>query len=284
MKISMIAFLSEEKADPGAIARRCEDLGFEALFFPEHPVIPVSHRTPFPAGGPIPEFYSHMPDPFVLLSLAAANTTRLRIGTGICLVAERNPLLLAKEIATLDRYSGGRFIFGVGGGWLADETEIMGADFRRRWPITREYIAAMKELWSRSEAGFQGKFISFPAVRSYPKPVQKPHPPIFIGAAGERALKNVVAFADGWMPLHHSAEQIAQGVTRLRELCSEAGRRFEDLEISVSGPKVAKGEGPKEARERYRAAGVHRIILSVHKLAPREFEAELEQLAKEWMA
>lgn len=284
MKISMIAFISEETVAPGAIARRCEELGFEALFFPEHPVIPVKHRTPFPAGGPIPEFYSHMPDPFVSLSLAAAHSTRLRIGTGICLVPERNPLLLAKEVATLDHYSGGRFILGVGGGWLADETEIMGTDFRRRWAVTREYIAAMKELWSEPEASFQGEFVSFPLVKSYPKPIQKPHPPIFIGASGERALKNVVAVADGWMPLRHKGDDIAQGVARLRELCREAGRRFEDLEVSVSGPKVAKGESAKDARERYRAAGAKRIILSVFKLAPGEFEAELERLAREWMA
>ena len=145
MKIGVLAFTNEETPDPATVARKCEELGFESLFFPEHPIIPVEHRTPYPLGdGKIPEPYAHMPDPFITLALAASATKRIRLGTGICLVPERDPIMLAKEVATIDYYSGGRFIFGIGAGWLADETEIMGVEFKKRWEVTQEYVMAMK--------------------------------------------------------------------------------------------------------------------------------------------
>ncbi len=158
MKIGVLAFTNEGTPDPAAVARKSEALGFESLFFPEHPIIPVEHRTPYPLGdGKIPEPYAHMPDPFISLALAASATSRLRLGTGICLVPERDPIMLAKEVATLDYYSGGRFIFGIGAGWLADETEIMGVEFKKRWEVTQEYVMAMKALWTETEASFSGQ-------------------------------------------------------------------------------------------------------------------------------
>src|SRR5216683_462693 len=183
MKIGLQAFVTDNTANPASIARKAEAVGFDSIFIPEHPIIPIHHRTPYPMGdGTIPEFYAHMPDPFVALALAAAATTRLKLGTGICLVPERDPIVMAKEISTLDHYSGGRFLFGIGAGWLADESEIMGVEFKRRWPMTREYIAAMKELWTKPEPSFEGKFVRFPKVKFFPKPAQKPHPPVIIDA------------------------------------------------------------------------------------------------------
>ena len=182
MKIGVLAFTNEETPDPATVARKCEAVGFESLFFPEHPIIPVEHRTPYPLGdGKIPEPYAHMPDPFITLALAASATKRLRLGTGICLVPERDPIVLAKEVATIDYYSGGRFIFGIGAGWLADETEIMGVEFKKRWEVTQEYVMAMKALWTEKEPSFSGQYVRFPKVKSYPKPLQKPHPPIHLG-------------------------------------------------------------------------------------------------------
>jgi probable F420-dependent oxidoreductase len=183
MKVGLQAFVTETTANPANIARKAEALGFDSMFIPEHAIIPIHHRTRYPLGdGSIPDVYAHMPDPFVALALAAGATSRLKLGTGICLVPERDPILMAKEISTLDHFSGGRFLFGIGAGWLADESEIMGGEFKRRWPMTREYIAAMKELWTKPEPSFEGKFVQFPKVKFFPKPAQKPHPPVIIGA------------------------------------------------------------------------------------------------------
>ena len=164
MKIGIFALLSEMTLDPVSVARRCEELGFESIWVPEHAIIPVHTKVPYPAlDGKIPDVYTRFPDPFVLLGMMASVTRTLKLGTAICLVPERHPLALAKEVATLDYYSGGRFLFGIGAGWQAEESEIMGVDFPRRWPITREYVRAMKELWTKPEASFEGRFLKFPA-------------------------------------------------------------------------------------------------------------------------
>src|SRR5580704_18771240 len=180
MKIGVLGFVASHTATPGAIAQKAEALGFESFCLPEHPIIPVKHKTPYPASadGVIPDSYARMIDPFVGLALAAAVTKKIGLGTGICLVPERDTIMLAKEVATLDFYSGGRFIFGIGAGWLADETEIMGVEFKKRWEVTQEYVMAMKALWTQTESSFSGQYVRFPKVKSYPKPVQKPHPPI----------------------------------------------------------------------------------------------------------
>jgi probable F420-dependent oxidoreductase len=288
MKIGLLAFIASYTADPATIARKCETLGFDALFIPEHPIIPVNHRTPYPAGdGKIPPIYSQMPDPFVSLAFAAAASSKIKLGTGICLVPERDPILLAKEIATLDLYSGGRFIFEIGAGWLADESEIMGVEFKRRWPITRDYVRAMKELWTKPEASFEGEYVKFPAVKHYPKPVQKPHPPIHIGAGGsglgpnDRALKNVVAIGDGWSPIGITPENIAPELEKLNRLCSEAGRDFSKMTISVY--QLASRGDPRPELKRYQQVGVHRLIVSAPSLAPDKAERELEELARTYL-
>jgi alkanesulfonate monooxygenase SsuD/methylene tetrahydromethanopterin reductase-like flavin-dependent oxidoreductase (luciferase family) len=175
MKIGLQAFVTDSTANPANIARKAEAVGFDSIFIPEHPIIPIHHRTPYPMGdGTIPEFYAHMPDPFVALALAAGATTRLKLATGICLVPERDPLMMAKEISTLDHFSGGRFMFGIGAGWLADESEIMGVEFKRRWPMTREYIAAMKELWTKPSRASRVSSSAFPRSSFFPSPRRSP--------------------------------------------------------------------------------------------------------------
>lgn len=294
MKIGVLTFTNEQTPSPATVAKKCEALGFESMFIPEHPIIPVEHKTPYPLGdGNIPEPYAHMPDPFVSLAFAAAVTTRLRLGTGICLVPERDPIVLAKEVATLDWYSGGRFIFGIGAGWLADESEIMGVDFKKRWAITQEYVRAMKVLWTEEEASFAGEYIRFPKVKSYPKPVQKPHPPIHLGAGGFgpnlRALKMTIAYADGWAPIGLSPQQLATELVRLRQLSKESGRDFSKIEISLYA-EAGQGEPAHsvsdEAARRmvreYQEAGAHRLIFLARQPGD-QFEPELEAIAKKFI-
>ncbi len=289
MKIGVLAFVASYTADPAALAKKCEALGFESFYLPEHPILPVKHKTRYPlsSDGEIPEPYAHMIDPFIGLTLAASATTHIGLGTGICLVPEREPLILAKVIATLDHYSGGRFIFGIGAGWLRDESEIMGVDFKRRWAITREYVNAMKQLWTKAEASFDGEFVKFPAVKSNPKPARKPHPPVHIGAGGigpnvDRALRDTVAIGDGWAPLGIPPEQLVAELAKLKKMCAEAGRDFNKLEITMYAPVLQSGD-VKRTIAAYAEAGAHRLILFPEKLAPNEYERELETMAKAWV-
>jgi probable F420-dependent oxidoreductase len=287
MKIGVLAFVTPYTIDPATMARRAEELGFESFYLPEHPIIPVTHRTPFPLSpdGKIPPMYSQMPDPFVSLAFAAAATKKIILGTGICLVPEREPILLAKEVATLDFYCDGRFIFGIGAGWLADESEIMGVNFKRRWPMTREYVRAMKELWTKPQASFEGEFVRFPPVKCEPKPVQKPYPPIHIGAGGiapsmDRALRDTVAIGDGWAPLGLSPERLAAELKKLKQMCYDAGRDFAKIEISMYAPP--EGD-PKRLLNEYRDAGAHRLIFILNEPAPAVWERQLNDLAKAWI-
>jgi len=285
MKIGILAWVTHKSPDPATVAKKCEALGFESFFLPEHPIIPVHCKTPYPIGdGRIPEMYTRMVDPFVGLAFAAGATSRIKLGTGVCLVPEHEPIALAKQIATLDLYSGGRFIFGIGAGWLVDESEVMGVDFRRRWPMMRDYVRAMKELWTKPEASFDGEFVQFPPVFSYPKPAQKPHPPIHIGAGGlgpvERALKHTVAVGDGWAPLRMPPDRLATELAKLKRMCEEAGRDFSRMEISVYFPQV--DSDTERAIAQYREAGCHRLVLDSPSLEKGDAEAALEQLARQW--
>jgi probable F420-dependent oxidoreductase len=289
MKIGILNFTAESTVDPATLAKTCEGLGFESLFLAEHPVIPTHYTRPDGSqrvpDGTLPEILCRLPDLFISLSFAAAATTRLKLGTGICLVPERPPLLTAKEVATLDLYSNGRLIFGIGAGWNAEESAVMGVEFRRRWVVTREYIRAMKVLWTTDESSFDGNFVKFPPVYCYPKPLQKPHPPILIGAGGlqngfkpERALKDTAAIGDGWAPIGLNPEQLGQGVAVLKRLCDEAGRDFSAMDISLFSPPGLK-EG-KHTIEQYRDAGATRLVLFPPPFAPDKAADELEALAK----
>lgn len=288
MKIGVLAFITETTVDPPTIARKAEGLGFDSFYLPEHPIIPVEYKSVYPGtpDGKLPEGVAHFIDPFIGLTQAATVTSRIALGTGICLVPEHDPIILAKVIASLDLCSGGRFVFGIGAGWLAEESAVMGVDFKRRWPMTREYIRAMKALWTQAEASFEGEFLRFPAVKCFPKPVRKPHPPVFIGATAsgklrERALRDTVAIGDGWAPLALPPDELAAEIARLRQLCTEAGRDFSKLQIAVYNP-VADSE-PRQVCERYRQAGAHELIFILEAPKPDTWERQLTDLAKAWI-
>jgi probable F420-dependent oxidoreductase len=259
------------------MARTAEQLGFESFWCAEHPFIPVHSASRFPgsADGVIPETYSHFVDPFVALARASGTTSRIALGTGIVLVPERHPLLLAKEVSTLDLFSGGRFLFGIGAGWLREETEIMGGDFDHRWSQTRESILAMKALWTKAEAEFQGKYYRFPPVRSYPKPAQVPHPPVLLGGDAPNVLQRVAAWGDGWLPNRVTPEQLRERRATLDRLAENAGRDPAALTISVHGQPA-----DRDLIRRLHDAGAYRVI--VRPAASRteaEMTAELTRIA-----
>jgi len=222
--------------DPAFMAQKAEELGFESIWYAEHPAVPVHSNSPFPStGGEIPWTYSHFTDPYIALARASGVTNTIKLGTGITLVPERNPLVLAKEIASLDLFSGGRFLFGIGTGWLREETEIFGGDFEHRWTQTREAIEVMKELWAHEEAEYHGRYFDFPPVRSFPKPAQKPHPPIMIGGMAKNVLRRIVAHADGWLPNRITPAEVETSRGQLDAMAKEAGRDPKSISISVYG-------------------------------------------------
>jgi probable F420-dependent oxidoreductase len=282
MKVGVAAFLTEHSGNPGAIAAAAERAGFESFWVAEHLVIPASYTTYYPrsADGKVPEFYAHLVDPFVALAAAAQTTSRIRLGTSICLLPERNPIETAKAVATLDMYSGGRVTLGVGAGWFPEEAAVMGVDFRRRWRHLRQSVEAMRELWSdKPEASYEGDIIRFPAVKLYPKPVQKPFPPILLGAHDPGpALKRVARWADGWMPGGLSPEKAAECIPQVKRMARENGRDPERLEFSVL-LGVPGQQTPPSAFKRYAAAGVTRLIILAAEMATRDGLAVVKELA-----
>jgi probable F420-dependent oxidoreductase len=240
------------------LAREAEQRGFESLFVPEHTHIPKSRRSPWPGGADLPTEYWHTHDPFVALATAAAVTSTLRIGTGICLVIERDPITTAKEVASLDFLSGGRFLFGIGAGWNAEEMENHGTDFKSRYRLLRERVLAMKEIWTKEEAQFHGEFVNFDPIWSYPKPAQKPHPPVLLGGESGHTLQRVVDFCEGWFPRGRGNFDVGPGLADLKARADRAGRDIKTISVSVFGAK------PESATlDRYRAAGVHRAIFGL---------------------
>src|SRR5207249_3793517 len=218
--------------------------------------VDINNRFPGSTDSVIPESYSHVVDPFVALARASGVTRTLKLGTGITLVPERNPLLLAKEISTLDLFSGGRFLFGIGTGWHREETTIMGGDFDHRWTQAREAILVMKELWTKEEAEYHGKYYDFPPVRSYPKPAQKPHPPVILGGHAKSVLQRVVEWGDGWLPNRATPEEIETSRARLNALAKEAGRNPSSIAISVFGQPP-----DRDLVRRFHDAGAERVII-----------------------
>ena len=268
--------------DPAATARKAEALGFESIWYAEHPILPVSSVSPFPGSpdGVIPESYAHFADPFICLARASAATSAIKLGTGIVLVPERNPLVLAKEIATLDLFSGGRFLFGIGAGWNREETEIMGGDFEHRWGQTREAIAVMKELWTTDEAQFDGKYYRFPPVKSFPKPARKPHPPILLGSNAKNVLRWIVAWGDGWLPVRATPAVVEESRATLDTLAAEAGRDPASLTISVTGQPA-----DRDLMRAYDAAGADRVVIRpAAVVGEEEMSRELERIAEAVLA
>ena len=236
MAVGIVVPLPAYTIDPAFLARKAEELGFESLWYHEHPILPVHSDSPFPlTGGAIPDTYRHFTDPYVALARASAVTTKIKLATGITLVPERNPLELAKCISALDQYSGGRFVFGIGAGWNREETTIMGGDFDHRWTQTHEAIQVLKKLWSEDEAEFHGKYYDFPPVYCYPKPAQKPHPPVLLGGNARNVLQRVARWGDGWLPSRATPHQIEDGREILDTLAAERGRDPGSLTISAFG-------------------------------------------------
>jgi probable F420-dependent oxidoreductase len=282
MKIGVAAFLTEKSGNPGAIAAAAERASFESFWLAEHLVMPATYTTYYPRSpdGKVPEFYAHLADPFVALAIAAQATSRIRLGTSVCLLPERNPIETAKAVATLDMYSGGRLMLGVGAGWFPEEAAIMGVDFKRRWRHLRESVEAMRELWSKPEASYAGEIISFPPVRLYPKPVQKPHPPIFLGAHDPGpALKRVARWADGWMPGGLSPEMAAQVIPEIKRMAREHGRDPARMEFSVMLGIGAQQTPSTGALKLYAAAGISRVIMLAAEIATRDGVEVVGELA-----
>ncbi|HXZ01893.1 MAG TPA: LLM class F420-dependent oxidoreductase [Stellaceae bacterium] len=257
------------------LAQALEARGFDSLFLPEHTHIPVSRRTPFPGGGELPKRYAHTHDPFVALSFAAAATRSLKLGTGIALIPQRDPIVTAKSVASLDQLCGGRFIFAMGGGWNVEEMENHGARYETRFKLLRERVLAMKALWTQEQAEYHGEFVNFDPVWLYPKPKQKPHPPLFLGGETDYTLKRVVEFCDGWFPRPaRSGWEPKSAVARLREAALAGGRDPRSLSITVFGaPADAAGLAP------YREAGIDRVLLMVPDLSRDEILRALDKFA-----
>jgi probable F420-dependent oxidoreductase len=286
MKIGILIAANEHTAAPSMLARKMEALGFESIWLPDHPVLPVHTTTPLPetppGQGKIPEAYAHISDPFVGMAMAAGATTKLKVATGVCLVPERNPLLTANELASLDCFSDGRVLFGIGAGWLKEESEILGADFSHRWSQTREYIAAMRELWTKDEASFAGKYVKFNPVRLYPKPKQKHGPPILIGSKDKNALRWVAQWGDGWCPIFLQPEVMRTELKRLREECHNVGTTFDRLDISIFKRELRGNRSEiQDGLKRYEDVGVHRFIIMQigGRLDEPSYASELERLA-----
>jgi probable F420-dependent oxidoreductase len=279
MDLGLAHFATDYGMQPAELARRAEELGFESLFFPEHTHIPVSRDTDYPGGGQLPREYSHILDPFVGLAAAAAATTRLKVGTGVCLIIERDPIVTAKEVATLDLISEGRFLFGVGAGWNVEEMQNHGTDPDTRFRRMRESVEAMKAIWTEDEAEYHGRIIDFDPIWSWPKPVQKPHPPVLVGGLGEKVYDRVVAYGDEWIPNRvKSPEDLGERIAELQRRAEAAGR--ERIPVTVFGAKA-------EIRllERLKEAGVTRSLFYVQAGEAHEVERHLEELgrvAAEW--
>ena len=256
MEIGVLIFATDYCIRMDELARALEERGFESLFLPEHTHIPASRRTPRPGGGALPKEYWHTHDPFVALSFAAAATSKLKLGTGICLVPQHDPIVTAKSVASLDMLSGGRFIFGMGGGWNVEEMENHGARYETRFKLLRERVLAMKAIWTEDEAAFHGDMVDFDPLWAYPKPVQKPHPPVILGGETDYTLARVIEFCDGWLPRASPAFDPVEGMGRLRRAAEAAGRDMSTLSMTVF-------RAPPEAAtlEAYAEAGVTRALL-----------------------
>ena len=238
MDYGVTMFPTDYSIRPDDLARMLEERGFESYWAPEHTHIPASRRSPWPGGPDLPEMYWHTYDPFVALTAAAMATERLKIATGICLVIERDPITTAKSVASLDLISNGRFLFGIGGGWNAEEMENHGTPFKRRWRQMRQNILAMKQLWTEEEAEFHGDLVDFDPVWAYPKPVQKPHPPIIMGGDGPRTFDRVIEYADGWMPIYGRpgpGPSMGEKIANLKSRAKDAGRDPDSISIGVFG-------------------------------------------------
>ena len=254
MDFGVSYFPTDEAVEPAELARMCEQRGFESFFVTEHTHIPASRETPYPAGGELPREYFRIHDPFVSLGMAAAATDRIRIGTAICLIVERDPIVTAKEVASLDRLSGGRMLFGVGAGWNLEEMRNHGTDPSKRFGLLRERVEAIKAMWTEELPEYHGTQVDFDPIHFFPKPLQDPHPPVLIGGYGPKVLDRVIAFADAWLPIRAgSDDDMIARIEELQRKAADAGR--DRIPVTLQIP-------PKEPERvaRYEQAGVNRCM------------------------
>ena len=254
--IGIFYFATEYGHNVVDVARDAEQRGFESLWLPEHTHIPVSRKTPYAGGAELPEEYAHTLDPFVALAAVATATKRIRLATGISLLIERDTITTAKTVATLDLLSNGRAIVGVGGGWNREEAEHHGVEWSRRFQKLEEQIDAIKIIWANEEAAFHGEHIHFDSIWSWPKPLQRPHPPIVLGGESDHTLRRVIKHCDGWLPRARNPETVVRGIARLNELAEEADRDPESISVNVFAPRP-----DAELIDRFKSMGVARIVL-----------------------
>ena len=277
MKFGAAMFFTDYSMGPAELAVELEQRGFDIIWAPEHSHIPVSRKTPFVLGGDLPKRYYDVMDPFVTLTAAAAATKTLRVGTGVCLIAQRDPIQTAKLVASIDQVSGGRFVFGVGNGWNQDEMENHGTAYATRHKRARENIEAMKEIWTKSKAEYHGEFVNFDPMMTWPKPVQKPHPPILVGGAYPYSARRAVRYADGWMPqvTKGNPTPLTELIPLFRRMCTEAGRDPAKMDISIGG------QAPDlDLAMRYRDLGVNTMSTSL----PSEKRDTILPMLDKWVA
>ena len=258
MHIGVMIFDTDYSMPVNELAIALEERSFESLFVPEHTHIPASRESAWPGGANLPKDYWHTFDPFVSLSFAAAATKNLKVGTGICLLPQRDTIVAAKLVASLDRMSEGRFLFGIGGGWNKEEMGHHGVAYTERFARMEEQVAAMKGLWQEEEFGYQGDYVKFTPSWAHPKPVQTPHPPILLGGETDYTLRRVVNYCDGWLPRARHGFDAAANMTRLHEMADSVGRSMETLSVTVFG-----APGDRATLASYQEAGVERALLGM---------------------
>jgi probable F420-dependent oxidoreductase len=267
-------FCTDESADPVTLARLAEERGLESLFFTEHTHIPASRETPYPPGGELPREYARTFDPFVALTAAAGATERLRVGTAICLVVERDPIVTAKSVASVDRLSDGRMLFGVGAGWNLEEMRHHGTEPERRFGLLRERVEAMKAIWTQDEASYHGRHVDFDSIWCWPKPVQRPHPPVLVGGNGRQVIDRVLAYGDEWMPNRvGNDDRLLARAEELQSRAREAGRPT--IPVTLCDPRIDMG-----ALERFAQVGVHRVVWWLPAGGAEDTERRLDRFAE----
>jgi probable F420-dependent oxidoreductase len=276
MKYGLTIFPTDYSIHPAQLGREAEARGFESLWVAEHSHIPCSRKTPWPGGAELPKMYYDVVDPFVALAMAAAATTKLKVGTGICLVIQRDPIQTAKEVASLDLLSGGRFLFGVGGGWNVEEMANHGTKYETRWKLLRERIEAMKQIWTQKQAEYHGELVDFDPIFAWPKPAQKPHPPIHVGGAFPGGMRRALRYGDGWIPIagRGDGDPVAH-LPALREEAAKLGRSLDDFEVSIY---AAPGDSDKLTK--LRDAGIARAVFMLPPAAKDDVVKLLDRYAE----
>ena len=280
LKSGVSMFFTDYSMTPGELGQALEARGYESVWAPEHSHIPLTRKSAFPGGGDLPKKYYDTMDPFVTLTAAAMATKTLMVGTGVCLVAQRDPIQTAKLVASIDTVSGGRFLFGIGNGWNQDELEDHGVKFADRHKVARERVEAMKEIWTKSKPEYHGEFVNFDPMMTWPKPVTKPHPPVIVGGAFPYSARRAIRFGDGWIPLaaRSGYSEIGDLIPEFRKMATEAGRNPDSIAITVWFPKR-----DLDLMKRYAALGVERVVVNVESVKADQAMPVIDEIA-EFMA